>query len=66
MQPVTSEAWMLASTQKAGFSECGPVAVFVTVASQMSRPSNDRPMLSRANSSGCSSAQPRRISVSSS
>ena len=39
MQPVTSEAWMFASTQNAGFSECGPVSAFVTVASQMSRPS---------------------------
>jgi hypothetical protein len=39
VQPVTSEAWMFASTQNAGFSECGPVCVFVTVASQISRPS---------------------------
>ena len=30
---------MFASSQKPGFSDAGPVAVFVTVASQISRPS---------------------------
>ena len=43
MQPVTSTAWMLASRRNAGFSAAGPVSTFVIFASQMSRPSYDRP-----------------------
>src|SRR3954453_11653548 len=36
---------MLPSIQIAGLSECGPVAGFVTVASQSGRPSYDSPMV---------------------
>ena len=46
MQPVTSMAWMFASTMSPGLSRSEPVSKFVTVASQMSRPSYDVPMLS--------------------
>ena len=42
------------------------VSKFVTVASQMSRPSYDVPMLSTGRGPARSSAQPWRISVSSS
>ena len=52
MQPVTSIEWMFASSRNAGFSSCGPVSVFVTVASQISRPSCDVPIDSTANNRG--------------
>ncbi len=42
--PVCSVAWMLASIHSAGFSWCGPVAVFVIVASVMARSSCERPI----------------------
>ena len=45
MQAVSSAAWMLPSTQNAGLSVSAPVAVFVSVNSQMSRPSKLLPML---------------------
>ena len=48
VQPVTSSAWMFASTRNAGFSSAGPVAVFVTVQSQTSRPCQDVPIDSSA------------------
>jgi hypothetical protein len=57
---------MLASTSSAGFSSAGPVSAFVSVASQMSRPSNDVPMLSTRASRGRSSAHPWTSEVSSS
>jgi len=57
---------MFASIRNAGFSSAGPVSVFVIVASQISRPSWLCPIDSSAKSSGRSSAQPWRISVSSS
>ena len=41
--PVTSIAWMLASTQCAGLVSCAPVEASVIVAIQRSRPSKDRP-----------------------
>ena len=63
---MTSTAWMLASRRNAGFSAAGPVSRFVTVASQISRPSNERPTLSSAKSCEASSAHARSVSVSSS
>ena len=66
VQPVHSIEWMFASIRKAGLSVCGPVSVFVTVTSQMSRPSYDLPIDSSAQSPGASSAQARSVSVSSS
>jgi hypothetical protein len=57
---------MFASISSAGFSSAGPVSKFVIAASQMSRPSWLLPIDSSPKSSGRSSAQPRRISVSSS
>jgi hypothetical protein len=57
---------MFASTRKAGFSRSGPVSRFVTVASQISRPSNDFPIDSSRINPGDSSAQDRSSSVSSS
>ena len=48
MHPVHSIEWMLASIRNAGLSRCSPVSLFVTVTSQMSRPSNDVPMDSSA------------------
>src|SRR5687768_17525099 len=56
---------MLASIQIAGRSLCAPVSWFVTVHSQMSRSSCDRPMLSSRSRFGCDDAHPWRISVSS-
>jgi hypothetical protein len=56
---------MLASIQIAGFSSCGPVAVFVIVHSQMSRSSYDFPMLESSIRSGYAAARASRISVSS-
>src|SRR5688572_10092897 len=57
---------MFASIRKAGLSRSAPVSKFVIVASQMSRSSKDRPIDSTRQRSGRSSAQPWRISVSSS
>src|SRR5262245_17591444 len=57
---------MLASTQCAGLSWCGPVAASVTVASQISRPSCERPIDETARRSGCSSANAWSSAVSSS
>src|SRR5205823_13912010 len=57
---------MFASTRNAGFSAAGPEAPLVTVTSQISRPSHERPMLSSSTSSGRSSRQPCRSAVSSS
>ena len=65
MQPVTSIAWMFASTRNAGFSRAGPDSKLVTVTSQMSRPSYDFPIDSTFTSPGSSSAQDRNNSVSS-
>jgi hypothetical protein len=64
--PVHSIEWICASIRNAGFSDAGPVSVFVTVTSQMSRFSHDRPIDSSEHSPGASSAQARRSSVSSS
>lgn len=50
--PVCSVAWMLASTQTAGFVSCGPVFVSVTVHSQMFRRSFVFPMLDTSMRSG--------------
>ena len=49
----------------AGFSSGGPVSVFVTVQSQMSRPSYDLPIASKEKSVGCSEAHASSVSVSS-
>ena len=65
MQPVTSIAWMFASTRKPGFSAAGPVSRFVTVASQMSRLSYEWPRLSTSSSRGASEAHAWSVSVSS-
>ena len=66
MQPVHSTEWMFASIRNAGLSSCAPVSVFVTVTSQMSRPSYDLPIDSSAQSCGASCAQLRRVALSSS
>ena len=63
--PVNSIAWICAWTKTAGFSSAGPVSAFVTVQSQMSRPSYDFPMASYENSEGCSDAHASSVSVSS-
>src|ERR1041385_2296545 len=56
---------MLASTHSAGLSVWGPVPRLVTVASQMSRSSYERPMLATSTMSGCAAAMPCTASVSS-
>ena len=66
VQPVHSIEWMFASTRNAGLSSAGPVSVFVTVTSQMSRPSYKVPIVSRLHNAGTSSAHERRVSLSSS
>ena len=66
MQPVHSIEWMLASTRNPGLSRCAPVSVFVTVTSQMSRPSYDLPIDSSAQRFDASSDHVRSVSVSSS
>jgi hypothetical protein len=56
---------MFASRRKAGFSTAGPVSRFVIAASQMSRPSYERPALSSASSPGAAAAHSSSVSVSS-
>ena len=53
---VSSAAWMLPSAQKAGLSAATPLAVLVTVATQMSRPSWLLPIESTDTSVGWASA----------
>ena len=63
--PVNSIAWIWAWMNTAGFSSAGPVSAFVTVQSQMSRPSYDSPIGSKANFDGNSEAHASSVSVSS-
>ena len=63
---VSSTAWMLASTQCAGFVSCGPVAWSVTVTSHRSRPSWLVPYDSTSTSSGWAAARSCSQVVSSS
>ena len=56
MQAVSSAAWMLPSAQNAGLSAAAPVAMLVTVATQMSRPSWLLPIERTATSVGYASA----------
>jgi hypothetical protein len=62
---VNSIAWICAWTKTAGFSSGAPVSAFVTVQSQMSRPSYECPIDSTENSCGCSAAHASSVSVSS-
>jgi hypothetical protein len=57
---------MLPSTNIAGLSRCAPVAWFVAMTSQMSRPSWLLPMLRVSKSVGLSRASCCRVRVSSS
>ena len=63
--PVNSIEWIWACTNTAGFSVAPPVLVFVTVQSQMSRPSYEWPIDSTVKSSGWSFAHASSVSVSS-
>ncbi len=63
--PVNSIAWICAWMKTAGFSSAGPVSVFVTVQSQMSRPSYDFPIDSTEKCVGNSVAHASSVSVSS-
>ena len=66
LDPVHSTEWMFASTRNPGLSRSSPVALFVTVTSQMSRPSYDCPIDSTLQSVGASEAHAWSASVSSS
>jgi hypothetical protein len=66
VQPVHSIEWMLASIRKPGLSRWSAVSVFVTVTSQMSRPSYDRPIDSTLQRVGDSEAHSCSVAVSSS
>ena len=48
-----------------GLSSAGPVSMFVTVHSQMSRPSYERPIDSRARSDGNAATHASSVSVNS-
>jgi hypothetical protein len=63
---VTSEAWMLPSIHTAGFSPGVPIAWLVTVSSQISRPSYERPIDAFETRSGNSWTNASSHSVSSS
>ena len=63
--PVNSIAWICAWTKTAGFSSGGPVSRFVSVTSEISRPSYDCPIDSSRRSDGNSAAQASSTSFSS-
>ena len=62
---MNSIAWICAWTNTAGFSSAEPVSAFVTVQSQMSRPSYDLPIDSNENCVGNAAAHASSVSVSS-